>query len=100
MVAPVLRPPHAHISLISRWRADVWIQAHVGPVHSMFMCRDGYATGGQDGAFRLWSPSFEPIRTIPLRETPVGYRLPYASPLLASNRDVDGWAVLLRVEPL
>ena len=23
--------------------------------------------------FRLWSPTFEPVRDVPLKETPVGY---------------------------
>lgn len=60
------------------------------------MCKDGYATGGEDGTFRLWSPTFEPVRTIPLRETPVGFVKQCACLVPVNPADLFGVAATKR----
>lgn len=45
---------------------------HKGPIHTIYMSVNGYATCADDGSFSLWTPSFEAIRAFPLRDTYVG----------------------------
>lgn len=44
-----------------------------GGIFTMHKCADGYATGCRDGTIKLWDVEFNPLTSLDLRGTPLGY---------------------------
>ncbi|XP_012942464.1 echinoderm microtubule-associated protein-like 6 isoform X2 [Aplysia californica] len=47
--------------------------AHNGPIYTLDMTGEGYATGGKDGIVKLWDLDLKPITSINLATSSVGY---------------------------
>lgn len=48
--------------------------AHQGPVYTLYMSEDGYASGGKNGIIKLWDGNFKPIISINMTTIQNGYQ--------------------------
>ncbi|XP_041352370.1 echinoderm microtubule-associated protein-like 6 isoform X2 [Gigantopelta aegis] len=48
--------------------------AHKGPVYSLHMSDDGYASGGKDSCVKMWDADFKPVVSVNLANAPDGYK--------------------------
>lgn len=44
-----------------------------GPIYTLDITGEGFATGGKDGNVKLWDMEFKPITTINIANSSVGY---------------------------
>ncbi|KAL5008221.1 hypothetical protein ScPMuIL_013802 [Solemya velum] len=60
------------------WRENILERvipgAHNGPIYTLDMADEGYASGGKDGFVKLWDPDFKPITSINLTNISDGYK--------------------------
>ncbi|KAJ8392415.1 hypothetical protein AAFF_G00075400 [Aldrovandia affinis] len=77
--------------------------AHGAGIFSMYVCEEGFATGGRDGCVRLWDVDFKPITKIDLREAEHGYKglsirsvCWKADRILAGTQDSEIFEVMVR----
>jgi microtubule-associated protein-like 6 len=80
-----------HLYVWKGRKLDRLIRAHDMGVSSMWSSSVGFVTGAKDGTIKLWSTSFEPIKSFVLSEADV-------PPLLANIRSIEGVLSLQRDE--
>ena len=45
-----------------------------GPVYSLHMGDDGFASGGKDSCVKMWDADFKPVVSVNLANVPDGYK--------------------------
>ena len=44
------------------------IKAHTGPVHALYVCKEGLVSGGKDGLVKVWTPSMDIVGEFDLKK--------------------------------
>ncbi len=44
------------------------IKAHTGPVHALYVCKEGLVSGGKDGLVKVWTPAMDIVGEFDLKK--------------------------------
>ena len=45
-----------------------------GAIYSIYVNKDGFATGSKDGSVKLWDAGFQPVTQLEISKTAAGYK--------------------------